>query len=128
MSSPNKPRLRMWARALKSGQYQQGKGFMRTNNGKYCCLGVAMDIALANGCEVTATENWGRTSVMPPKVAEWYGLPTGNGSDPRLDEVNALKNDYARMRASTLNDMPVSFGIIADRIIYTFDLDIDDES
>lgn len=123
----NKERMRMWTRALKSGQYKQGKGSMRAYGGGYCCLGVAMDIAFANGCEVTGVENWGTTSSLPPKVAEWYGLPTGDRSDPRLVEVGALKG-IRFQRASVLNDSKVPFGIIADQIIYTYDLNIDDES
>lgn len=123
----NKERMWMWTRALKSGQYKQGQGSMRDSGGGYCCLGVAMDIAFANGCEVTGVENWGVTSSLPPKVAEWYGLPTGDRSDPRLVEVGALKS-IRFQRASVLNDSKVPFGIIADQIIYTYDLNIDDES
>lgn len=123
---PNKDRLRMWTRALKSGQYAQGDGYMRSNSG-YCCLGVAMDIAFANGCEPTGTDNWGVTSQMPDNVADWYGLPRGDRSDPRLLEVGGFRDLslQSRLRASTLNDAPVPFSDIADRIIYTYMLDED---
>lgn len=115
---PNKDRLRMWARALKSGQYQQGKGYMRTNDGKYCCLGVAMDLALANGCPVTGMENWGKSAHLPESVVAWYGLKS---------QRVYLQSPVAPDRdAADLNDTAVSFPKIADRIIYTFGLDQED--
>jgi hypothetical protein len=120
--TPNKDRLRMWTRALKSGQYRQGKGEMRMD-GHYCCLGVAMDIAFANGCKPTDTDNWGATSQMPDNVADWYGLSRGDGSDPRLAEVGT--HVRGRARASSLNDAKAPFSDIADRIIYAYRLDVD---
>jgi hypothetical protein len=131
-NAPNKDRLRMWTRALKSEQYAQGKGEMRGKTG-YCCLGVAMDIAFANGCEPTGYDNWGTTSQLPDRVADWYGLPRGDQSDPRLYAVGADRTRaLGRQRASSLNDSKVPFSNIADQIIYTYQLDgtdnIDGES
>jgi hypothetical protein len=124
-SNANKARLRMWTRALKSGQYAQGKGVMRGVDG-YCCLGVAMDIAFANGCQPTDTDNWGASSQLPYNVADWYGLPRGDQSDPRLYTVGADRTrPLGRQRASGLNDSKVPFSDIADRIIYTYELDGD---
>lgn len=124
MNSPNKPRLRMWARALKSGQYQQGNRHMR-RNGRYCCLGVAMDLAIANGCQVDGWINWGETSAMPQSVCDWYGLDWGgNGGN-----ASVAGPDGGRGRSlSDLNDSNVPFDSIADRIIHTFGLDIDQEA
>lgn len=33
----------IWVEALRSGKYNQGKGFLKTDNG-FCCLGVLCDI------------------------------------------------------------------------------------
>ena len=33
-----------WVKALRSGNYAQGKGNLRTFDDKYCCLGVLCDI------------------------------------------------------------------------------------
>ena len=33
-----------WIAALRSGKYEQGKGRLRTNEDKFCCLGVLCDI------------------------------------------------------------------------------------
>ena len=118
--TPNKKNLRMWVRALRSGAYEQGKGHM-AKDGKYCCLGVAQDIAIANG--VKAEFDPGKTSVMPAAVCEWLGL--GNAVDPELVEVGTQRW-RGGLHASSLNDNGVSFAEIANRIEYTFELDGDD--
>ena len=33
-----------WLAALRSGQYKQGKQTLRSDDNKFCCLGVALDI------------------------------------------------------------------------------------
>ena len=33
-----------WVEALRSGKYKQGKGFLRSINDEFCCLGVAYDL------------------------------------------------------------------------------------
>lgn len=120
--APNKERLRQWVRALKSGAYEQGAGYMRRDN-KYCCLGVAIDIALANGCQVNGDVAWGKTSTMPQAVGEWYGIQRSNGhNDP---ELLAPGEVVGRTTAASLNDDRVPFGVIADRIVHTFGLDSD---
>lgn len=30
----------LWVQKLRSGEYEQGKGTLRSRNNKYCCLGV----------------------------------------------------------------------------------------
>lgn len=35
---------KLWIAALKSGKYKQGVGALKTNDDKYCCLGVLCDI------------------------------------------------------------------------------------
>lgn len=34
-----------WLAALRSGQYDQGTGMLRTLDNKFCCLGVLLEIA-----------------------------------------------------------------------------------
>lgn len=40
-----------WVAALRSGQYQQGRGVLRINGptGQYCCLGVLCDVMEKEG-------------------------------------------------------------------------------
>lgn len=33
-----------WIDALRSGKYKQGKSYLKTKDGKYCCLGVLCEI------------------------------------------------------------------------------------
>ncbi len=34
-----------WVAALRSGEYKQGKTFLRREDNSYCCLGVLLDVA-----------------------------------------------------------------------------------
>ncbi len=38
----------LWVKALRSGEYQQGKEHLR-KDGQYCCLGVLCDLAIKAG-------------------------------------------------------------------------------
>lgn len=110
-SNVNKDRLRMWVRALRSGQYQQGKNFLRKDN-RYCCLGVAMDLALANGVKCD-NPDWGKTALLPPQVIDWFGLDGGaTGSRGLNDRLTRASN---RM-PSDMNDNGTSFNEIADQL------------
>lgn len=35
-----------WLTALRSGEYTQGKEYLKTSTGNYCCLGVLCDLAV----------------------------------------------------------------------------------
>lgn len=37
-----------WVEALRSGEYKQGQNALRTNDNKFCCLGVLCDVVDAN--------------------------------------------------------------------------------
>lgn len=91
----NRERVQLWAEALESGEFEQGKNCLRfqTKSGiQYCCLGVAVEVALRNGYEpqtispgygfLQYEESWGelRTSLWPG-VVKWYGL---DSPDPHI--------------------------------------------
>ena len=75
-----------WTAALRSGDYQQGRGELRSTEGEteqFCCLGVACEIAAKEG--VTEREGGGYAagldgqeyvtgSCLPPAVADWLGI------------------------------------------------------
>lgn len=107
---PNKANLRRWVQALRSGAYEQGKIFMRKDN-KYCCLGVAMDLAIANG--VVCNPDWGKTSITPAAVEKWFG--TNLNREVRLAS-GGINNP------ANLNDNGTSFTDIADAIERTYNL------
>lgn len=65
-----------WIQALTSGEYEQGKGKLLTNDGKYCCLGVLTDLY----CKETKQEmsnyvmHFGGNDTLSREVQEWAGL------------------------------------------------------
>ena len=40
----NKEVKQAWIKALRSGEYEQGTGYLRSEDNKFCCLGVLCDI------------------------------------------------------------------------------------
>lgn len=97
------------AAALRSGEFQQASGMLRTEKG-YCCLGVA--------CELYARETdvqWDRdydgdwlflaeVSYLPTAVQEWLGF---RGKRGEYREVRSLADH---------NDSGDTFATIADII------------
>ena len=43
-----------WIEALRSGKYQQGIGYLRSKNDRFCCLGVLCDTYLPSKWELIA--------------------------------------------------------------------------
>lgn len=105
-----------WVAALRSGDYQQGTGYLhRTDGGQdqYCCLGVLCELAIADGIPVDVHkvptggyyQYGGKDSFLPREVIAWAGME-GN-DDPEVHEDGSL---------SILNDTGHSFAKIADLI------------
>lgn len=103
---------KLWLEALRSGDYKQGKGYLRTNEG-HCCLGVLCEVAIANGVPVTREEEQGyhyydSDCAMPPaEVMEWAGLDVGNPTVLDRDNPNF------ETTLATMNDSGASFEKIA---------------
>jgi hypothetical protein len=97
---PNLERLRLWVDDLLTTTASQRKGTLRRDD-SYCCLGRAIEVAMANGCEVeVAVKAWGESTVytydgvadfLPREVAVWYGIP----SNPTVGERSQSKGDCA---------------------------------
>jgi hypothetical protein len=122
MTDEQKQRVRELVAALRSDEYAQGRGMLRTKEG-FCCLGVACDLyGKANGVEWTPPVNqpenfrhWeflGAWTTLPRDVAGWYGFEYGLGelSDPKIGNLTA----------SQMNDKGSSFAEIADAFERTF--------
>jgi len=81
-------RIALWTAALRSGKYEQGKGYLHTlgDPDKFCCLGVACQVyqAQVGGlsiCEFPGGVTYdGCDHILPLKVADWFGLSTAGGS------------------------------------------------
>jgi hypothetical protein len=122
-----------WTAALRSGEYQQSEGKLRTDDG-YCCLGVLCDLAVK--AKVIGEPHWGdndgyggyykygaehNDAVLPAEVTFWAGiddpnpdldttgpeLPAGAVWDQGADEAPNL---------AQLNDGGTTFAVIADII------------
>jgi len=101
-----------WLKALRSGKYKQGTGWLR-NGEEYCCLGVLCDIYGKEKWETHATNSFysflGSTCTMVQKVLNWSGLTRANG-----DNVKLKNGDIVCL--SSLNDNGLTFEQIADLI------------
>jgi hypothetical protein len=90
---------KLWVKALRSGDFLQGKGCLG-RNGTYCCLGVLETLAV----QEHVTERFdGERGYLSPRVVEWAGTEESN---PKVG------NDYL----AWLNDQGLNFSQIANRI------------
>jgi len=85
MREPNLDNIEKWITALEGGEFEQGTGklaYSGTSPGRYCCLGVACEVAIANGVAVVRRENVCPSYVLyddtwahlPVSVMEWLGV------------------------------------------------------
>jgi hypothetical protein len=94
-----------WLAALRSGKYEQGRGFLRSENDCYCCLGVALDL-----CGVVwKADSWRDGRYGTAEHGSWaYPIaPERKTLGLTLDQAHEL---------ASLNDMGKSFAEIADYI------------
>lgn len=84
-----------WVKALRSGKYAQRRGYLQ-KDGKFCCLGIACEVAIENGVllertttEIAETRYNGCSGVLPKPVIEWLGcFDDGCLSQERLIHLN----------------------------------------
>lgn len=74
----------LWITALRSGEFMQGQGQLRTGD-KFCCLGVLSELAKREGLDVKAVNGEGHSWLyasqkhfLPQIVAEWAGVTEFN--------------------------------------------------
>jgi len=120
----NKENIQKWVDALRSGEYEQGKGGLRKKkDNTFCCLGVACDISGVGDwktdnvwyLEYYVDEDCGGSSSadLPDQVSDWLGIPSGSPE---------LKTQVGEMTdAITLNDdSGYTFSQIADAVERTY--------
>lgn len=86
-----------WVRRLRSGDYPQGWGQLRSPLGQFCCLGVLCEVARERGIvtfdlatnaytSVADPDEGDYTGQLPPAVVRWAGLPQDDAwaADPRV--------------------------------------------
>jgi hypothetical protein len=113
----NKDVKEKWIKALTSGEYTQGKSYLRDEDDRYCCLGVLCDLYLTDGgegqweqYEDSGQSPWkilGRSGFLPKKVQEWAGLDCEEG-------WYSLNDDNASL--THMNDSGKTFAQIAEKI------------
>jgi hypothetical protein len=127
----NRERVKLLVDALRSGNFTQGKRRLRNSDGRMCCLGVACEVALGHDANIVRWEtdvrddpriyygpvdgdtSTGSYTVLPNRVAEWYGFET---ADPRLKTLSG----GSRNATEANDDLGWDFAEIADAFERTY--------
>ena len=104
--------MKKWISALRSGKYHQATDALTDGTGKFCCLGVACQLAAKEGiCKKNGEFYDGEANLLPPKVARWLGL-----SERRINPSVRVKG-FGKISLVELNDdHHYTFRQIADLI------------
>jgi hypothetical protein len=125
LSADQREHLEEWIAALRSGRYKQGRNSLRLGD-LFCCLGVGCDLhAKATGTPWIEHGNEGlfryraHGAILPPAVAEYYGLPDGNTFIPHetlmaVAAKHGLERPVQGRELTFLNDKGWPFPAIAD--------------
>lgn len=139
-------RRHAWVKALRDGTFEQGTSVLRTVDDKFCCLGVACELASnkvgtkfrklspeapyigdddISGID-TGYAFGNKACGLPDNVAEYYGMYDDEGKfswaqlDPEIKERIKPYYDPAHsdnhVYLTTLNDRGVPFDLLADII------------
>jgi hypothetical protein len=93
-----------WVAALRSGRFKQGRYTLNHGDNKFCCLGVACEVAIEAGVPVKkVVSGYGQThsydearTVLPLVVMQWLGLASASGhfqGKIRPDSLVGLNDD-----------------------------------
>lgn len=114
-----------WVEALRSGEYEQGKGALRVytdGEDAFCCLGVACDLAVRSG-----EGNWsggyfysvsgdpGNFQVLPKSIQDWLGL-TNDSAILGTPLEYGTEGGHAWLLTELNDHVGYSFAQIADLI------------
>lgn len=123
-----------WTAALRSGEYEQGRDFLRDGN-RFCCLGVACDILSDNGegewrpsykdgsLSHFHINNQSDSGVLPSRVQEYLDMTAAGEFDLHEGMYHDSETDRwisHRTALTELNDDGFTFAQIADVIEYFF--------
>ena len=118
MTKVHKNRIRKWVAALRSGEFKQGRGWLRSDD-RYCCLGVGCEVFRIATRQGKWVEDKGGVddfvpncdmqdcTEFPRSVADWFGL---------ADRDLSLTIKGERKCASEHNDSGRRFKTIANAI------------
>lgn len=102
-----------WVAALRSGEFDQAIGKLESEDGRFCCLGVACRLAnlpreIHASYVIYGDPGDHEHNYLPTGGAEWLGLETSNPS--------VLIKELNWQYLANLNDEGYSFAEIADLI------------
>lgn len=93
-----------WIAALRSGNYRQGYGGLRSEEDKFCCLGVLCDLAVKAGVLGEGRLNKfdheyeygleGESVSLPLEVMEWSGINNMVGRIAPIGSLIALNDGH----------------------------------
>lgn len=114
-----KPEIKAkWAKALRSGEYSQGRLSLRSSEG-FCCLGVLCDLhSQETGVPFNIDYNYrwnyrGERKILPEEVMDWAGLKSNN---PKLSRPYLTPAGRHAESLAEMNDNQATFEEIADVI------------
>ena len=102
--------IELWLQALESGRYKQGKDVLKTITGKYCCLGVACEIANEYGVRKIEIKE-SVDQLLPRTLSRFLNM-----SDEGSFQCPVTHRGVEYSSLTGLNDLGVTFKTIA-RII-----------
>lgn len=121
-TTPMNPEVKAeWLDALRSDNYAQGRGMLRSQNNDFCCLGVLCDLAERKGIVKSerpiASDRFvygdpdlrsnGISGLLPSAVQVWAGITSSDGQ---------FGDDQDRNSLADQNDKGKTFEEIADLI------------
>lgn len=112
-----------WIAALRSGEYKQGGGALRSDDNSYCCLGVLCDIIDPNAWHGDAWEKGGERGyyLIPDGIAKSVLGHTWSGEVNQDGSTDIEDRDGGEVPLTYLNDSGLfTFDQIADVIDYAF--------
>ena len=117
-----------WLTALRSGEYRQGKGSLKSQGMQgdglsYCCLGVLCELAVKAGIVENSKVDEdafihtfdGHFTYLPPEVAAWAGI-NREGRIYLEGDSSGYSDRLASVDLAELNDYKLDFAGIADVI------------
>ena len=116
---------KLWLKALRSGDYKQGRGYLRRGNDTFCCLGVLCNIhaqqnpdseliKLSSFDRYLEVHTYGGVSAIPPEeVLKWAGI---NRKSVTIDDHTVTMIDHLWKRNDGVFHCKHTFEEIADII------------
>jgi len=99
-----------WIAALRSGEYQQTVGRLRSSTG-YCCLGVLCDLHAKAGLGTWDDLSYGDIiDLLPENTAEWAEIDDSPYvNDAPLVDLNDGMNGYTQRTFAQIADLIEEF-------------------